>query len=81
MEGVPYSLKFSRTKNFVDFVVFEAPRKILSLKISYKLANQRATNLYRTRFAMVHWTYSQRESASEQRVRWDINSMIVTGLL
>ena len=51
---VPYSLKFSRTKNFVDFVVFEAPTKILSLKISYKLANQRATNLYRTRFAMVH---------------------------
>ena len=38
-EGIPYSLKFSRTKIFVDFVVFEAPTKILSLKISYKLAN------------------------------------------
>ena len=36
---IPYSLKFLRTKIFVDFVVFEAPTKILSLKISYKLAN------------------------------------------
>ena len=35
---VPYSLKLSRTKIFVDFVVFQAPTKILSLKISYKLA-------------------------------------------
>ena len=25
---IPYSLKFSRTKIFVDFVVFEAPTKI-----------------------------------------------------
>ena len=36
----------------MDFVVFEAPTKILSLKISYKLANP--TNLYRMRFVMVH---------------------------
>ena len=49
---IPYILKFSRTKIFVDFVVFQAPTKILSLKISYKLANP--TNLYRMRFAMVH---------------------------
>ena len=33
-----YSLKLSRTKIFVNFVVFEAPTKILSSKISYKLA-------------------------------------------
>ena len=38
-DDLPYSLKFSRTKIFVDFVVFEAPTKILSLKISYKLTN------------------------------------------
>ena len=31
---IPYSLKFSRTKIFVDFVVFEAPTKILSTKFS-----------------------------------------------
>ena len=49
---IPYSLKFSKTKIFVDFVVFKAPTKILSLKISCKLANQ--TNSYRMRFAMVH---------------------------
>ena len=30
-----YSLKLLRTKIFVDFGVFEAPMKILSLKISY----------------------------------------------
>ena len=41
----------------MDFVVFEAPTKILSLKISYKLANP--TNLY-MHFAMAHRTYSQR---------------------
>ena len=29
-----YSLKFSRTKIFVDFVVFKAPMKILSTKFS-----------------------------------------------
>ena len=49
---VPYSLKLSGTKIFVDFVDFQAPMKILSLKISYKLANP--TNLYCMRFAMVH---------------------------
>ena len=51
-----YSLKLLGTKIFVDFVVFEAPTKILSLKISYKLANP--TNLYcmrpGMRFAMAH---------------------------
>ena len=49
---LPYSLKLLRTKTFVDFMVFEAPTKILSLKITYKLANP--TDLYRMRFAMVH---------------------------
>ena len=39
LHKIPYGLKFSRTKIFVDFVVFEAPTKILSLKISYKLSN------------------------------------------
>ena len=48
---LPYSLKLSRTKIFVDFVVFEAPTKILSSKISYKLVNP--TNLYCMHFAMV----------------------------
>ena len=42
----------SRTKIFVEFVVFEAPTNILSLKISYKLANP--INLYRMRFVMMH---------------------------
>ena len=37
--SLPYNLKLSRTKIFVDFVVFEAPTKILSLKNLYKLAN------------------------------------------
>ena len=31
---IPYSLKFLGTKIFVDFVVFEAPTKILSTKFS-----------------------------------------------
>ena len=52
---------------FVDFVVFEAPTKILSFKISYKLANP--TNLYRMCFAMV-------QSTSEQRVGWDNSNYI-----
>ena len=50
---IPYnSLKLSGTKIFVDFVDFQAPTKILSLKFSYKLANP--TNLYCMRFAMAH---------------------------
>ena len=47
-----YSLKLSGTKIFVDFVVFEVPTKILSLKISYKLPSP--TNLHCMRFTMVH---------------------------
>ena len=31
-----YSLKLLRTKIFMDFMVFEAHTKILSLKISYR---------------------------------------------
>ena len=33
--NIPYSLKFLRTKSFVDFVVFGAPTKILCMKISH----------------------------------------------
>ena len=47
---LPYSLKLSRTKISMDFVVFGAPTKVLSLKISYKLVNP--TNLYCMRFAI-----------------------------
>ena len=32
-----YSLKLSGTKTFMDFVVFQASTKILSMKISYKI--------------------------------------------
>ena len=54
--NIPYSLKLSGTKIFVDFVVFKAPTKILSLKISYKFEYKlnSSTNIYCMRFAMAH---------------------------
>ena len=50
--NIPYSLKLSGTKIFVGFVVFQAPTKILSLKISYKLANPEA--VYTSRWRTEH---------------------------
>ena len=35
MQHIPYSLKLSGTKIFVDFMIFQASTKILSMKISY----------------------------------------------
>ena len=41
IDSIPYSLKFSRTKIFVDFVGFEAPTKILSTKFLLDFMVQR----------------------------------------
>ena len=69
--NIPYSLKLSGTKIFVDFVDFETPTINLSLKISYKLASP--TNLYYMHFATGALNI-QLTSVTEQRVRWDNSS-------
>ena len=42
--NVPYSLKFSRVKIYVDFVDFGVPTKILALKILSYSINQCSTS-------------------------------------
>ena len=43
---ITYSLKFSRTKIFVDFVVFEAPHENFILENFNKLANPMLQLIY-----------------------------------